>query len=92
MERGSYSPTLVLAFKIAQYFDQDINELFSYTNTGLCIAIFGGIIIASLVVYFLLIHQIGKVDERTAMIRLKIDRIAFASGLVAMTIYVTSIP
>lgn len=33
MEKGSYSPTLALAFKIAQYFDQDINKLFSYTKT-----------------------------------------------------------
>lgn len=30
MEKGNYSPSLVLAFRIARYFDVDINELFSY--------------------------------------------------------------
>ena len=30
MEKNDYSPSLVLAFRIANYFEVDINELFSY--------------------------------------------------------------
>lgn len=30
MEKGNYSPSLMLAFKLAQFFDVDINKLFSY--------------------------------------------------------------
>lgn len=73
-----------------EYLFAELDSLVT-TNAGLYVAIFGAIIVVSLVAYFLLIRKIGKVDERTAMIRLKIDRIAFGSGLVAMAIYVTSI-
>ncbi len=30
MEKGNYSPSLALAFRIARYFNVDINEVFSY--------------------------------------------------------------
>lgn len=30
MEKGNYSPSLALAFKIARFFKKDINDLFSY--------------------------------------------------------------
>lgn len=30
MEKNNYSPSLVLAFRIANYFEVDINEIFSY--------------------------------------------------------------
>lgn len=32
MEKGNYSPTLKLAFRIAQYFGADINEIFTYNK------------------------------------------------------------
>jgi putative transcriptional regulator len=32
MEKGNYSPSLVLAFKIAQYFEADINDIFSFNK------------------------------------------------------------
>ncbi|QDP40265.1 helix-turn-helix transcriptional regulator [Radiobacillus deserti] len=32
MEKNNYSPSLVLAFRIANYFEVDINELFSYVR------------------------------------------------------------
>lgn len=73
-----------------EYIFEELDSLVT-TNAGLYIAILGGIIVVSLAAYFLLIRKIGKVDERTALIRLKIDRIAFGSGLVAMAVYVTSI-
>lgn len=34
MEKGNYSPSLVLAFKIAQFFEVDINDLFTYNEQG----------------------------------------------------------
>lgn len=30
MEKNNYSPSLILAFRIANYFEVDINEIFSY--------------------------------------------------------------
>ncbi|GAB6092698.1 helix-turn-helix transcriptional regulator [Furfurilactobacillus curtus] len=30
MEKGHYSPTLKLAFRLANFFEVDINDLFSY--------------------------------------------------------------
>lgn len=30
MEKNNYSPSLVLAFRIANFFEVDINEIFSY--------------------------------------------------------------
>ncbi|MEH6942137.1 helix-turn-helix transcriptional regulator [Bacillus sp. JJ722] len=30
MEKNNYSPSLVLAFRIANYFEVDINKIFSY--------------------------------------------------------------
>ncbi|NQD65314.1 helix-turn-helix transcriptional regulator [Bacillus haikouensis] len=32
MEKNNYSPSLVLAFRIANYFEVDINELFLYVR------------------------------------------------------------
>lgn len=32
MEKNNYSPSLVLAFRIANYFEVDINEIFSYVR------------------------------------------------------------
>lgn len=32
MEKNNYSPSLVLAFRIANFFDVDINEIFSYVG------------------------------------------------------------
>ena len=32
MEKGNYSPSLSLAFKLARYFNIDINELFTYNE------------------------------------------------------------
>jgi putative transcriptional regulator len=32
MEKNNYSPSLVLAYRIANYFDVDINEIFSYVR------------------------------------------------------------
>jgi putative transcriptional regulator len=34
MEKNNYSPSLVLAFRIANYFEVDINELFFYERKG----------------------------------------------------------
>jgi putative transcriptional regulator len=34
MEKNNYSPSLVLAFRIANYFEVDINELFLYVRKG----------------------------------------------------------
>jgi len=34
MEKGNYSPTLALAFRIATYFNVDINDIFSYKKEG----------------------------------------------------------
>lgn len=30
LENGRYNPSIILAFKIAQYFDMDIKEIFIY--------------------------------------------------------------
>lgn len=32
MEKNNYSPSLVLAFRIANFFEVDINEIFSYVR------------------------------------------------------------
>ena len=32
MEKNNYSPSLVLAYRIANYFEVDINEIFSYVG------------------------------------------------------------
>jgi len=32
MEKNNYSPSLVLAFRIATYFEVDLNEIFSYVR------------------------------------------------------------
>jgi putative transcriptional regulator len=32
MEKNNYSPSLVLAFRIANFFEVDINELFEYVR------------------------------------------------------------
>ncbi|EOP68300.1 hypothetical protein KOW_03509 [Bacillus cereus VDM006] len=32
MEKKNYSPSLVLAYRIANYFEVDINEIFSYVG------------------------------------------------------------
>ncbi|HEY0965616.1 MAG TPA: helix-turn-helix transcriptional regulator [Candidatus Saccharimonadales bacterium] len=32
MEKGNYSPSLTLAFRIARYFSVDITEVFSYEH------------------------------------------------------------
>ncbi|MEK4940433.1 transcriptional regulator [Bacillus pseudomycoides] len=32
MEKNNYSPSLVLAYRIANYFKVDINEIFSYVG------------------------------------------------------------
>lgn len=32
MEKNNYSPSLVLAYRIANFFDVDINEIFSYVR------------------------------------------------------------
>lgn len=32
MEKNNYSPSLVLAYRIANYFEVDINEIFSYVR------------------------------------------------------------
>ncbi|MGE6260113.1 helix-turn-helix transcriptional regulator [Heyndrickxia sporothermodurans] len=32
MEKNNYSPSLVLAFRIANYFEDDINKIFSYVR------------------------------------------------------------
>ena len=79
-----------MRLRFFEYLFEELDSLVT-TNVGLYIAIFGGIIVVSLVAYLLLIRRIGRLDERTALIRLKIDRITFASGLVAMAVYVTSI-
>jgi putative transcriptional regulator len=34
MEKNNYSPSLVLAFRIANYFEVDVNELFLYVRKG----------------------------------------------------------
>ncbi|WP_068677815.1 helix-turn-helix transcriptional regulator [Oceanobacillus sp. Castelsardo] len=34
MEKNNYSPSLLLAFRIANFFGVDINELFSYERKG----------------------------------------------------------
>lgn len=34
MEKGVYSPTLALAFRIAIYFDVSITDIFSYNKKG----------------------------------------------------------
>ena len=34
MEKNNYSPSLVLAYRIANYFEVDINEIFSYVRKG----------------------------------------------------------
>jgi putative transcriptional regulator len=34
MEKNNYSPSLVLAFRIANYFEVDVNELFFYVRKG----------------------------------------------------------
>ena len=30
MEKGNYVPTLLLAFRIAEFFNADVNEIFNY--------------------------------------------------------------
>ncbi|GIN88258.1 transcriptional regulator [Heyndrickxia sporothermodurans] len=32
MEKNNYSPSLILAFRIASYFEVDINKIFSYVR------------------------------------------------------------
>ncbi|WP_042477830.1 helix-turn-helix transcriptional regulator [Bacillus ndiopicus] len=32
MEKNNYSPSLVLAYRIANYFEVDINDIFSYVR------------------------------------------------------------
>lgn len=32
MEKNNYSPSLVLAYRIANFFEVDINEIFSYVR------------------------------------------------------------
>ncbi|WP_163101624.1 helix-turn-helix transcriptional regulator [Peribacillus alkalitolerans] len=32
MEKNNYSPSLVLAYRIAKFFEVDINEIFSYVG------------------------------------------------------------
>ncbi|MED4210674.1 transcriptional regulator, partial [Priestia megaterium] len=32
MEKNNYSPSLVLAFRIADFFDVDVNDIFSYVR------------------------------------------------------------
>jgi putative transcriptional regulator len=32
MEKGKYSPSLLLAFKLAKYFDVQIEDIFSYSE------------------------------------------------------------
>ncbi|GAA3025864.1 helix-turn-helix transcriptional regulator [Tetragenococcus solitarius] len=32
MEKGNYVPTLLLAFRIASFFDVDVNEIFTYVK------------------------------------------------------------
>lgn len=34
MEKNNYSPSLVLAFRIANFFGVDVNEIFSYVRKG----------------------------------------------------------
>lgn len=34
MEKNNYSPSLVLAFRIANFFEVDINEIFFYVGRG----------------------------------------------------------
>ena len=32
MEKNNYSPSLILAFRIADFFDADVNDIFSYVK------------------------------------------------------------
>ncbi len=32
MEKGNYVPTLLLAFRIAEFFNVDVNEIFTYVK------------------------------------------------------------
>lgn len=34
MEKNNYSPSLVLAFRISDYFDVDIKDIFTYVKDG----------------------------------------------------------
>ncbi|WP_112179756.1 helix-turn-helix transcriptional regulator [Paraliobacillus zengyii] len=34
MEKNKYTPSLLFAFKLAEFFEADINEIFKYKNGG----------------------------------------------------------
>ncbi len=36
LENGRYNPSILLAFRIARYFDQPIEEIFLYEEEGTC--------------------------------------------------------
>ena len=97
VEKNKYNPSLLLSFRIAAVFEKEINEVFKFRREDWLIVILSnfysfGIIIVGLVfviVYFLAMKNIGETDERTTIIRLKINNSQYYTLIVCILITLT---